>query len=95
MSTVLLQVIDRKGEPIGQHYCLTHSDFQCEGNNCTIHKPSNHKLSQAPIVWREDTMLLNRRCLHGMLHPDRDDMNLHIKNGEDLQRFQHKCDGCC
>lgn len=61
---------------------------------CPIHKPSNHKMKDWPIVVRSST-LLERTCPHGVGHPDPDSvvyMNWETK-GESWG--VHGCDGCC
>ena len=74
-----------------------HSDSQCRGRHCWVHNPSEHPLSDAPIVWREDKHAAERSCEHGIGHPDPDDLTYHRLVGRsDMEWLQsHACDGCC
>lgn len=56
---------------------------------CTIHAPSAHHMAGWPQHWRDDRLLMERICPHGIGHPDPDHWP-HV--GQDLA---HGCDGCC
>lgn len=66
---------------------ITHSADKCSGEYCTIHNRSNHSMRYFPQSWRTDWGgFMERICLHGIGHPDPDDINFNIRHG---------CDGCC
>lgn len=58
---------------------------------CPIHEPSDHHMKNWPLVWRDDRRLMERRCPHGIGHPDPDDANI----AYGLDPGVHGCDGCC
>jgi hypothetical protein len=69
---------------------------------CAIHKPSEHPLNTAPLMWRSDWGIgfLERICVHGVGHPDPDDLAYKRRTwGADLYHRTaldvHGCDGCC
>jgi len=70
---------------------LTHEDGECLGDVCTIHMRSNHHMRGFPQFYRFDRGIMERKCTHGIGHPDPDDIN--IINGAD--DGAHVCDGCC
>lgn len=41
--------------------------------------------------------VLGRKCEHGLLHPDPEDLTLKAKKNFalNLQLSEHECDGCC
>lgn len=76
----------------------THTRDKCVGQNCCIHNPSEHPLKDAPFNWRSDRGLMERVCLHGVGHPDPDDVEyVRRTRGERDAWAQgvHGCDGCC
>lgn len=80
-------------------YLLVHSKKECRGRFCVIHNPSEHPLSKAPLLWREDRGFMERLCPHGIGHPDPDDL-AYKKSilGDHYEAFSfdtHGCDGCC
>jgi hypothetical protein len=77
----------------GQHINV-HDEAACKGSHCVIHNPSNHHMVDWPTHWRDDRKLMERKCTHGIGHPDPD----HIGNlAENLREWEsvHGCDGCC
>jgi hypothetical protein len=66
-----------------------HSKDKCKGKFCPIHNPSNHHMRDWPQVWRSDKGIIERICVHGVGHPDPDDINAQGVNSI------HGCDGCC
>jgi hypothetical protein len=72
-----------------------HGAAQCESLGCAIHNhPSNHRLSEADLNWRDDRGILERICEHGVGHPDRD-AALYLESiGAGYENI-HGCDGCC
>lgn len=81
---------------------LTHDLGNCKGDNCVIHNPSKHSMSNFPTHWRQDRQLMERICCHGIGHPDPDDLTykkLVAKTKADFMNLKyegvHGCDGCC
>lgn len=97
--------VDELWEPIflhGGRSMMVHGSSRCLGDNCVIHKPSEHALNTAPLNWRGDIGLMERICEHGIGHPDPDDIAYKVlvadgPEGEaDAWAFGiHGCDGCC
>lgn len=71
-----------------------HPQTQCAGQACVIHNPSDHHMRGWPLNFRQDKMLMERTCEHGVGHPDPDDLAWHVSAGRDWQGV-HGCDGCC
>jgi hypothetical protein len=67
-----------------------HNRVDCH-DNCPIHNPSDHALKDRPTHWRDDRGIMERICVHGIGHPDPDDINVRNNDGEGI----HSCDGCC
>lgn len=70
----------------GERLFRVHPVDACRGEHCTIHNPSDHHMRGWPQHWRQDRGLMERICLHGVGHPDPDDINPDTVHG---------CDGCC
>lgn len=76
------------------HY--VHSSKQCEGRNCVIHNnPSLHPLTMEPAVWNDEETAVERVCVHGVVHPDVDDLDYRKTVGQYYVYLEHECDGCC
>ena len=81
----------------------THDARECANDkNCCLHKPSDHPLKDAELLWRGDRspQIMERLCSHGIGHPDPDAMNhlLTLLGSDGDARFNlsaHGCDGCC
>lgn len=78
----------------------THEEDDCIGPFCVIHNPSPHPLREAPLQYRGDRGLMERRCVHQVGHPDPDDIaykRLIMSESQFAARaFEwHGCDGCC
>lgn len=71
-----------------------HDPSKCEGRPCCIHHPSNHHMVTWPQVWRGDKSTMERKCPHGIGHPDPDDLAYHESRGVTWVGV-HGCDGCC
>lgn len=72
-----------------------HDPKQCEARGCAIHNhPSNHRLRDAPLNWREDRNILERICRHGIGHPDHD-AALYLESIGQGSENSHGCDFCC
>lgn len=78
-----------------------HPKDRCAGEHCPFHNPSQHAMAEEPMVLRRSG-LIERRCPHGIGHPDPDSLAFFIRmydergdreNGEALA--VHGCDGCC
>lgn len=75
-----------------------HPASACVGEHCPIHNPSEHPLTDAPLLWRSDRGLMERTCKHGIGHPDPDDIAYkERKFGREFADAEsvHGCDGCC
>jgi hypothetical protein len=72
-----------------------HPESRCEGTACCIHRPSGHPLRRAPLHWRGDRGIMERRCEHGVGHPDPDDTAYRLRVGLPDSDGTHGCDGCC
>lgn len=72
----------------GQVLSNVHPEGQCLGDQCPIHRQSEHAKGIGPQYWREDRGIMERICAHGIGHPDPD---------ASLPEFEsvHGCDGCC
>lgn len=71
-----------------------HPKTQCSGQYCTVHNPSKHHMRKWPMVWRNDKGVMERKCEHGVGHPDPDDAE-HLKRVDRESATIHGCDGCC
>lgn len=75
-----------------------HSVDKCEGTFCCIHNPSDHHMKDWPMTIRLDRVgaLAERRCIHGVGHPDPDSLAyIDTLIGEENSEGVHGCDGCC
>lgn len=79
-------ILSYKGRPVG----ITHSKYECGGQWCPLHHPSEHVLNDRDMVLRLDRGgIIERLCEHGIGHTDPDSATfLH-------QDTVHGCDGCC
>ncbi len=71
-----------------------HPPEKCAGRHCVLHNPSDHPLKDAPLNWRGDTRVMERKCPHGIGHPDPDDVAYQTEHGRAWVGV-HGCDGCC
>jgi len=65
---------------------------------CPIHAPTPHGMRDWPTHWRDDRLLMERICPHGVGHPDPDHLaHTARRRGERWARGEaiHGCDGCC
>ena len=73
-----------------------HKESECNSEYCCIHNPSDHHMKDWPTHWRQDRMLMERICEHGVGHPDPDDLKFKESIGLDMKTESiHGCDGCC
>lgn len=74
----------------------THGPDECGGEFCCIHNPSDHRMRDWPMTLRLDwgVPLVERRCEHGVGHPDPDSVAWLESQGHDSFGV-HGCDGCC
>ena len=70
---------------------FVHKEENCEGEVCTIHNRTNHRMRRFPQLWRGDRKIMERVCSHGIGHPDPDE----YKIIEGIDDGAHVCDGCC
>lgn len=68
-----------------------HGADVCASQSCPVHRPSDHVLNTAPLVWHPVARMMLRRCEHDELHPDPDDLKVLTWPQEAV----HPCDGCC
>ena len=68
-----------------------HSVSVCGGDICVIHNQTQHHMLDWPLIWRSDRGIMERRCPHGIGHPDPDDYKIRTKFDPGV----HGCDGCC
>lgn len=66
----------------------THPSGTCQGEACTLHRPTNHHMIWWGLHYRNDRAIFERICQHGIGHPDPDT----LLSGDD---DGHGCDGCC
>ncbi len=79
-------------ELTGGQSLLAHAPTLCaDAGACTIHNPSDHHMRDWPQNWRDERLLMERICPHGVGHPDPDDVRLQAG----LDSGTHGCDGCC
>lgn len=76
-----------------QHITV-HSAEDCRGPFCVIHNPSNHFMREFKTHWRNDRMLMERICPHGVGHPDPDHLAFLPASKRQMESI-HGCDGCC
>lgn len=75
-----------------------HPAASCFGRHCVVHNPSNHHMRSFPLHWRNDRMMFERKCPHGVGHPDPDHMLWYrLTYGDEMAKYEgiHGCDGCC
>jgi hypothetical protein len=75
---------------VGGTKLVTHNRDVCMAP-CPIHSPSQHRMITWRQNWRSDRGIMERLCVHGVGHPDPDDLLL--RTGQDAGT--HGCDGCC
>lgn len=97
MGTVSINATDEYGWALGVVPVRTHDESACADDAaCCIHKPSDHPLRDAPLNWRSDRGLMERVCIHGVGHPDPDDIAHKERTISDAWAYAvHGCDGCC
>lgn len=71
-----------------------HPAEQCAGRPCVVHAPTDHALRDWPLTWRNDRGIFERRCQHGVGHPDPDQFEFWCSTGQEAQGV-HGCCGCC
>lgn len=97
MEEITIDVAEETaGVQLGLVGLRVHNRKYCEGQDCCIHHPSDHHMTQWPLNWRADRKIMERICDHGIGHPDIDDAN--FRKQRDPQNYDygvHGCDGCC
>lgn len=66
-------------------------------DGCMIHHPTAGDIANVehwPYHWRDDKGVMERKCPHGIGHPDIDDANYQNRNFREHLNI-HGCDGCC
>lgn len=79
------------------HTILAHHPDDCVGDQCPLHKRSDHCMRMWPQHWRDDRGLMERICPHGVGHPDPDHMAAVRFLDPERAKWEgiHGCDGCC
>lgn len=100
METIYIHVAEPVfGCQIGKQDLIVHSQDKCEGENCSIHNPSDHPLNKAELNWRSDRRIMERFCEHRVGHPDPDDLDyrINVLNEDPKYAGMHGCceDRCC
>lgn len=96
MEDVTINVADTHGFQKGEQNLRVHNRKLCEGQNCSIHNPSDHHMVTWPLNWRGDRRIMERICPHGVGHIDPDDDKFRRnRDGENYDSGVHGCDGCC
>lgn len=72
-----------------------HSPFQCSGQVCIVHSPTDHHMSEWRQIWRHDRGIAERICEHSVGHPDPDQFEFWKAIGQENWQGVHGCDGCC
>lgn len=73
-----------------------HTADKCAGETCPFHNPSNHHMQDWPMLVRLDNWgLVERKCRHGVGHPDPDSVAFFERIAPDSGTSIHGCDGCC
>ena len=84
-----------------EHSTLTimaHHPDDCVGDQCPLHKRSDHAMRDWKQHWRNDRGLMERLCpLHGVGHPDPDHMAAMRLLDPERAKWEgvHGCCGCC
>jgi hypothetical protein len=92
-SIILRALIAEMNVPLGPENGGYHTPDRCFGTHCPFHGPSAHKMVEWPIIIRSSA-LVERRCEHGVGHPDPDSVAYFERN--DWHGYGvHGCDGCC
>lgn len=75
----------------------THPPEVCAGEVCCVHNPTDHHMFTWPQVWRSEFHRMDRRCPHGLPHPDPDGLAYIRRVWKDSANLRavHTCDGCC
>lgn len=96
MGFKVVDIVDYQGFSLGPgELNKTHTPSQCASDDqCVIHNPSDHHMLTWPAVWRADKQLVERKCKHGVGHPDPDALAFLIEHGKGYVGT-HGCDGCC
>ena len=70
-----------------------HRMEDCQGD-CPLHNPTEHSMRDFTLHFRQDAMLFERICGHGIGHPDPDSLRWFESQG--IKGYGvHGCDGCC
>ena len=71
-----------------------HSDVECAGRRCIVHRQTWHHMAGWPLSYRYDRRIWERTCAHGVGHPDPDQFDYWVKIGHEWEAV-HGCDFCC
>lgn len=83
----------------GGEMLMAHNRNDCVSDvSCTVHKPSDHHMRNRPQHWRSDRGMMERTCVHGIGHPDPDQVEYwrgQYQPSDLYYQMIHGCDGCC
>lgn len=80
-----------------------HPEETCFLEFCSIHRPSDHPLRDAPMEWFNEIAAMFRVCEHGFYHPDPDGLAFKMATGDwatveaisSVHLMKENCDDCC
>lgn len=81
----------------GEVVVNVHYASQCDPDPCPIHRMTDHHMVTWPQHWRpgrgpfDYRTLMERTCIHGIGHPDPDDIRIRLG----VDEGNHGCDSCC
>src|SRR3954470_22438672 len=79
----------------GDFVIRTHVRDQCQGRPCVIHAPTDHSMREMPLIWRWDRGIFERKCPHGIGHPDPDQEAYWREQGGQARVDSEMVHGCC
>jgi len=77
----------------GQVLTNVHPSTECEDQDCAIHHPSEHALSDKPRAWQNG--MIYRVCEHGLTHPDFDSLANRLETSGWLYAEHQCCEAKC
>ena len=73
-----------------------HARSDCATDTCVLHNPTDNHMREWPLIWRDDRLIFERICEHGIGHPDLDQRKYWKETfGDENSMGVHGCDGCC
>lgn len=78
----------------GIEFNSVHHPSECKGRHCIVHWPVHTHMDDWPVVYRADRGIWERKCPHGIGHPDPSQFDYWQETGQMFEAV-HGCDGCC